>query len=68
MSRSDGYLFWQCPECGWDTVLRNGKDGVGSCPLCMSDKGRYVRLRSRPAMDTDQPEGPDERTPLRPRK
>lgn len=58
---SEGYLYWQCPDCGWDTVLHAKKAGQ-NCPLCASDSGRFVRLRLRgDAVPADRPEGPDER-------
>jgi DNA-directed RNA polymerase subunit RPC12/RpoP len=57
---NEGYLYWECPDCGWDTVLHAKKAGQ-SCPLCASDSGHFVRLRARPARSTDRPEGPDDR-------
>lgn len=57
---SEGFLYWQCPDCGWDTVLHDDKR-VTNCPLCESDSGRHVILRWRQATSDDHPEGPDER-------
>jgi hypothetical protein len=62
---SDAFDYFECPECGFDSVLyfdpANNND---SCPLCAGDSGHDVRLKRRPARDTDKPEGRDDRTAL----
>jgi hypothetical protein len=57
---SESFLYWECPDCQWNTVLRERPE-TPCCPLCASDNGRFIRLRARPARSDDRPEGPDER-------
>lgn len=56
-----GFTHWECPDCQWDCVLREGRETVVICPLCLSDSRHVRRCRPRPATDDDKPEGDDER-------
>ena len=57
------YIYLACRDCGWDAVLDEATSaGNHYCPLCAEDYGRDVRMESRPAIDTDKPEGRDMRS------
>lgn len=55
------FEYFECPDCGFDSVQRSDFDGSNVCPLCAGDNGRDVWMRRRPALDTDKPEGHDAR-------
>lgn len=56
-----GFIYFECPDCGFDSVQRDDFDGRSDCPLCAGDSGRDVVMRKRPATDDDIPEGFDAR-------
>ena len=56
--------FFKCPDCEWDCVLPFGPFAPFGCPLCMEDRGRFVRLQGREATPEDRPEGYDARRKL----
>lgn len=53
--------YFECSDCGFDSVQRSDFDGSKYCPLCAEDNGRDVTMRRRPAVDSDMPEGKDAR-------
>lgn len=65
---SQPYTYWECPGCGWSCVTEGEAESWENapahvaCPVCFGDNGRHVSLRGRPALETDIPEGVDERT------
>jgi hypothetical protein len=55
------YTYYECLDCGWDTV-RTRADISGPCPLCAGDSGGDGRMMSRPATKNDEKvEGQDDR-------
>lgn len=61
MSEQPGFIYFECPECGFDSVQKSGFIGSIECPLCAGDSGHSVGMRSRIARDDDKPEGRDAR-------
>ena len=61
MSEQHGFTYYECQDCGFDTVQPAQVPGPFYCPLCAEDNGRDVRMSGRPALDTDAPEGRDAR-------
>lgn len=55
------YVYFECPDCGFDSVQRQNFSGGIGCPLCAGDSGHDVGMVSRVARSTDQPEGRDAR-------
>lgn len=55
------FLYFECPQCGFSSVQRADFSGSDLCPLCASDCGHEVSMRSRTCRDTDRPEGKDAR-------
>ena len=55
------FLYFECPECGFDSVQKSDFRGSTACPLCAGDSGHDVGMTSRVARDTDKPEGRDAR-------
>lgn len=55
------FIYFECPECGFDSVQKSDFNGSSICPLCAGDNGRDVSMSSRPARSTDKPEGRDVR-------
>lgn len=64
MTEQTGFTYWECRDCGYDAVTRNGvmQDSAPICPLCAGDNGRDVYMKGRPATAEDTGiEGPDAR-------
>lgn len=55
------YHYFECKECGFDSVQQADFNGTEACPLCAGDSGHDVRMTRRVARDTDKPEGIDMR-------
>lgn len=55
------FHYFECPECGFDSVQKADFSGSEECPLCAGDSGHSVRMRRRIAGDADTPEGRDAR-------
>ena len=57
------FKYVECPECGFDHVLRSAPTdyGVIYCSMCAEDNGRDVRMCERSATDHDDPEGQDDK-------
>lgn len=57
----DDFIYFECPDCGFDSVQRADFKGSAECPLCAGDSGCSVRMHRRVAVDGDRPEGFDAR-------
>jgi hypothetical protein len=55
------YIYFECPQCGFDSVQKATFRGSDLCPLCASDCGHAVEMDVRTARVTDKPEGRDAR-------
>lgn len=55
------FIYFECRECGFDSVQKADFKGSSICPLCAGDSGHIVEMRCRIARDTDRPEGHDAR-------
>lgn len=53
--------YFECQDCGFDSVQPATFAGEYCCPLCAADSGHEVTMRRRPAQDEDRPEGFDAR-------
>lgn len=62
MAKQPDFIYFECPECGFSSVQKTDFKGSDACPLCAGDSGHDVCMRSRPAQDTDKPEGKDARS------
>jgi len=56
-----GFHYFQCPDCGFDSVQPADYDGTVMCPLCASDSYHKVGMTRRVARASDKPEGRDAR-------
>lgn len=56
-----GFDYFECPECDFSSVQRADFSGHEDCPLCAGDSGHDVRMKRRPALASDKPEGEDAR-------
>lgn len=55
------FIYFECQECGFDSVQPADYKGSEECPLCAGDSGHSVIMPQRTARDTDDPEGFDAR-------
>lgn len=55
------FHYFECPECGFDSVQPADFGGGETCPLCAGDTGHDVLMHRRRALNTDKPEGKDAR-------
>lgn len=55
------YNFFECKECGFDSVQKADFVGSELCPLCLSNSGHAIKMQRRIARTTDDPEGIDMR-------
>lgn len=62
MSDQPDFDYFECPECGFDSVQKSDFMGSRWCPLCAGDSGHDVRMDRRTARASDRPEGRDART------
>lgn len=53
--------YFECRDCGFNSVQPLDFDGSNMCPLCAADCDHDVRMSRRAALDTDKPEGKDAR-------
>lgn len=73
MSGAFNFVFCECPNCGYTTVMESFKESVLTankvegkpqtefwCPFC-SMAGPDVQMSTRPAKDDDAPGGKDHR-------
>jgi hypothetical protein len=61
MTEQPDFIYYECPECGFDSVQKKDFSGSSWCPLCAEDNGRDVSMYIRICQDTDKPEGRDAR-------
>lgn len=61
MRKQHGFQYFECRDCGFDSVRRSADTDLRECPLCAWDTGRLVIMTSRVAETTDKPEGYDAR-------
>lgn len=59
------YIYFECPECGFDSIQKADFDGDDRCPMCEGDSGHVVHMRQRICRDRDQAEGFDARNGTR---
>ncbi|MCK1670332.1 hypothetical protein [Bradyrhizobium sp. 150] len=57
------FIYFECQDCGFDSVQRDDFDGDDVCPLCLEDCRHIVHMTQRLATDDDRPEGFDARRP-----
>lgn len=55
------FIYFECQDCGFDSVQRADFKGSDYCPLCAGDNGRDVEMTMRVCNDEDKPEGFDAR-------
>lgn len=63
LSEQTDFIYFECPECGFDSVQRSDFKGGSACPLCAGDSDHDVGMRSRVCRSDDKPEGRDARAP-----
>jgi hypothetical protein len=61
MSEQPDFIYFECSDCGFDSVQRIDFEGIYSCPLCAGDSGRDVYMTKRVCREDDKPEGFDAR-------
>lgn len=57
----EGFTYFECPECGFDSVQPKINTASLWCPLCAGDSNHDVLMRQRVCRTTDKPEGRDAR-------
>lgn len=55
------FIYFECQECGFDSIQRKEFNGSRECPLCAGDSGHSNIMSVRIARVTDKPEGRDAR-------
>lgn len=53
--------YFECPDCGFDSVQRADFIGSEICPICAEDNAHSIRMTRRPATADDRVEGYDAR-------
>lgn len=61
MTEQPGFIYFECPDCGFDSIQRSDFSGSYYCPLCAGDSGHDVRMSSRVCRADDTAEGFDAR-------
>ena len=61
MTEQPDYIYFECPECGFDSIQRSDFKGSSECPLCAGDSGHDVGMRQRVCRESDTAEGFDAR-------
>lgn len=61
MTDQPDFLYFECPDCGFDSVQPVDFKGSYACPLCAGDSGHDVAMTRRVAQEDDRPEGYDAR-------
>lgn len=61
MTEQPDFHYFECAECGFDSIQRADFSGSEECPLCAGDSGHSNWMSRRVARDTDKPEGKDAR-------
>lgn len=57
------FIYFECKECGFDSVQQASFIGEDWCPMCASDN-HDTRMAQRVCRNTDKPEGTDARAAL----
>jgi hypothetical protein len=65
MTEQPGFIYFECRECGFDSVQKADFAGSDACPMCDGDN-HYSRMSQRVCRDTDRPEGKDARKAANP--
>jgi len=52
-----GFHYFECEECGFNSVQKADFTGVEYCPLCEGDSGHINHMSRRIARTTDMPDG-----------
>lgn len=60
MSDQPDFIYFECSECGFDSVQRSDFKGSDICPMCDGDN-HFNQMTQRVCRDTDRPEGKDAR-------
>lgn len=55
------FIYFECPDCGFDSIQKSDFKGSYACPLCAGDSGHDVAMHRRVCEDTDTAEGFDAR-------
>lgn len=63
MTNQPDFIYFECRECGFNSVQPKAFKGSDMCPLCAEDCGRDVAMSQRVSRYTDKPEGRDARKP-----
>ncbi len=61
MTDQPDFIYFECGDCGFDSVQREDFKGSSYCPLCAGDSGHDVLMKTRTANSDDKPEGFDAR-------
>ena len=61
MKEQPDFVYFECPECGFDSVQKKDFRGSTACPLCAGDSGHDVSMNERVCRYIDNPEGRDTR-------
>jgi len=55
------FIYFECQDCGFDSVQRADFTGSYFCPLCAGDSGHDVEMKQRVCREDDTAEGFDAR-------
>jgi hypothetical protein len=55
------FIYFECGDCGFDSIQRSDFNGSYFCPLCAGDSGHDVAMRRRVCLEDDTAEGFDAR-------
>lgn len=61
MTDQPDFIYFECRDCGFDSVQRSDFEGRRFCPLCEGDSGHFVEMTTRVCREDDRPEGFDAR-------
>jgi predicted RNA-binding Zn-ribbon protein involved in translation (DUF1610 family) len=61
MTEQPDFIYFECGDCGFDSIQRADFKGSYYCPLCEGDSGHTVLMRTRVCRSDDTAEGFDAR-------
>ncbi len=61
MTEQPGFIYFECQDCGFDSIQRSDFTGSYACPLCAGDSGHDVAMKGRVCREDDTAEGFDAR-------
>ena len=61
MGEQPEFIYFECQDCGFDSIQRADFKGSYYCPLCAGDSGHDVRMTDRVCREEDTAEGFDAR-------